>query len=145
MLIINFKLFVFILAASIIIITGLFHSAFAALLVIIVPEAFINHFAHAIMHVYSGARGRCQVKNGQYECQQFFHFNAKVLLKNALVLHNYGKKLQFIVINQAFYIYPELINTKHVLRLYMEILILQLIYFCFHFRNFFFLGFNDLF
>ncbi len=121
MLIINFKLFVFILAASIIIITCLFHSAFAALLVIIVPEAFINHFAHAIMHVYSGARGRCQVKNGQYECQQFFHFNAKVLLKNALVLHNYGKKLQFIVINQAFYIYPELINTKHVLRLYIEI------------------------
>ena len=121
MLIINFKLFVFILAASIIIITGLFHSAFAALLVIIVPEAFINHFAHAIMHVYSGARGRYQVKNGQYECQQFFHFNAKVLLKNALVLHNYGKKLQFIVINQAFYIYPELINTKHVLRLYIEI------------------------
>lgn len=56
MISIEFYLLVFIFATTVIIaVFGFIHAAIAALLLLVVPEALINHFAHAIMHVHSSA------------------------------------------------------------------------------------------
>lgn len=51
-------------AAAIITLRAFVHVAFAALLIVIMPERFFNHFAHAIVHMYCSAIRGGEIQEG---------------------------------------------------------------------------------
>jgi hypothetical protein len=89
MVIVQFELFVLILAATIIVFIAFCHAAFSTVLVIVVPKASIHQLIHAVVEMDSGARRRCEVKKGQYGYNNFLHQPQMYRLIRINMLYNF--------------------------------------------------------